>query len=240
MKDLTPKFLLVSLSVLTATGLFFTIFNWFDSLKIPFIARGNINAANLNASLTTNSDVANLLELQKKDTDLDTISDYDELYVYKTSPYIADSDSDGYPDGEEVKNNQDPNCPAGQVCNNSPVASASSTAPALPESADNLTSNQIRSLLLQSGATEQELKNISDSELQKMYQEVATEAAKAQAGSDVSNSDSTIEQASQLTPDQIRALLKEQGATNEELNKLSDNDLLNLWQEIIKEQQTQQ
>jgi len=51
-----------------------------------------------------------------KDTDGDGLTDIDELNIYKTSPYIEDTDSDGFLDGEEVKSNNDPNCPAGKDC----------------------------------------------------------------------------------------------------------------------------
>ena len=63
-----------------------------------------INGGNTNADLAA---------LKSKDTDGDGLSDYDELYVYHTSPYIKDSDSDGIPDGVEVANGTDPNCPQG-------------------------------------------------------------------------------------------------------------------------------
>lgn len=57
------------------------------------------------------------LELQKtKDTDRDGLSDYDELYLYHTSPYLADSDSDGIQDAVEIAQGTDPNCPSGKPC----------------------------------------------------------------------------------------------------------------------------
>ncbi len=43
-----------------------------------------------------------------KDTDSDSISDYDELNFYKTDPLSADSDSDGFIDGVEILNGYDP------------------------------------------------------------------------------------------------------------------------------------
>lgn len=60
---------------------------------------------------------AELLETQKKtDTDGDGLSDYDESYTYKTSPYLKDSDSDGDQDNIEIAMRTDPNCPKGKTC----------------------------------------------------------------------------------------------------------------------------
>jgi len=57
-----------------------------------------------------------LSELRNKDTDEDGLNDYDEQYIYQTSPYIQDSDSDGIDDKKEIENGSNPNCPAGQDC----------------------------------------------------------------------------------------------------------------------------
>ncbi|MCE9586659.1 hypothetical protein K8R04_05130 [Candidatus Uhrbacteria bacterium] len=78
------------------------------------------------------SERANELEASKtKDTDRDGLSDYSELYVYRTSPYLGDTDSDGIPDAIEIAQASDPNCPAGTTCiqiaNQQPTGSASST-----------------------------------------------------------------------------------------------------------------
>src|SRR3989338_5383798 len=54
--------------------------------------------------------------LRFRDTDKDGINDFDELYVYTTSPYLADTDSDGTPDAKEIAEGTDPVCPKGKVC----------------------------------------------------------------------------------------------------------------------------
>ncbi len=54
--------------------------------------------------------------LKKQDTDSDSIDDYRELYVYKTSPYLKDSDSDGTEDNIELAQGQDPNCAPSMPC----------------------------------------------------------------------------------------------------------------------------
>lgn len=70
---------------------------------------------------------------RNKDTDHDGLSDWEEVNLYKTSPYITDTDGDGVPDGAEVKNGTDPNCPTGKTCaaeivgTNASASSSSST-----------------------------------------------------------------------------------------------------------------
>ncbi len=55
-------------------------------------------------------------ELKKLDTDHDNISDFDELFIYRTSPYLEDTDSDGFSDKVEIESGNDPNCPKGKAC----------------------------------------------------------------------------------------------------------------------------
>lgn len=61
--------------------------------------------------------------LKEQDTDSDGISDFDELYVFRTSPFLEDSDSDGINDGDEIADQTDPNCPRGKTCRQRSVAS---------------------------------------------------------------------------------------------------------------------
>ncbi len=59
--------------------------------------------------------------LKKQDTDADGLNDYNELYVYKTSPYLKDTDSDGTDDGLEISQGGDPNCAPNMPCATVPV-----------------------------------------------------------------------------------------------------------------------
>jgi hypothetical protein len=72
-----------------------------------------------------------IAKLKGQDTDSDGLSDYDELYVFRTSPFLADSDSDGIPDGVEVQQGTDPNCPKGSTCR-SPSLGSDQTQPTEP------------------------------------------------------------------------------------------------------------
>jgi len=67
--------------------------------------------------------------LQMVDTDHDTLTDWEEINFYNTSPYLPDTDSDGIADGVEIKNGTNPLCPEGQICNEEEqvLESASST-----------------------------------------------------------------------------------------------------------------
>ncbi|PJA45109.1 hypothetical protein CO174_04710 [Candidatus Uhrbacteria bacterium CG_4_9_14_3_um_filter_50_9] len=153
--------------------------------------------------LTTGEREAEALEESKtKDTDGDGLVDYDELYIYKTSPYIIDSDSDGYSDYEEVYSGNDPGCPVGRTCSSvdGDAEEATTTNPALEElieaEADSelagvdidlsdpesiteylqtVTMNEVRAALLESGVSQEELDAIDDETLAKLFYETLSE-----------------------------------------------------------------
>lgn len=127
--------------------------------------------------------------LRFRDTDKDGLSDFDELYVYGTSPYLADTDSDGIPDGQEVKFGKNPLCVEGQNCGLSPEIAAmdaanSSTAMIDPSLAVPTTSApldlqgaiqdpvQVRKMLIDAHVSPDVVNKVSDADLMKMITEI--------------------------------------------------------------------
>ena len=143
------------------------------------------------AANNQNISVSELVGSVQKDTDGDGLSDYDELNVYHTSIYLADTDSDGYSDKEEVNSGNDPNCPAGQNCS---LPEEGANLPELPNldiselnamsdvNAEDLKEveklfsggasvEQIKDILISAGMTAEELSQIPDEEIMKIYLE---------------------------------------------------------------------
>lgn len=127
------------------------------------------------------SEVTGVDALRYRDTDHDGLTDFDELYVYGTSPYLYDTFSYGFSDKEVIAKGL-PLCPKGQDCstvaeNNTTVLNASATTTVLggetaalgaaPEDLSVLLSDpkKIRALLLQSGVQADVLTKVSDKDL---------------------------------------------------------------------------
>lgn len=141
-------------------------------------------ALNNGVPYTTKEDINTNEALIYRDTDKDGLNDFDELYVYITSPYLADTDSDSIDDKVEVDKGSDPLCPQGQNCN-SPIltgeglvsASVSSTllepVPAGQDLSSSLSSPaEIRKMLLANGFDQKLLEQTSDLDLMSMVKEI--------------------------------------------------------------------
>lgn len=127
--------------------------------------------------------------LRFRDTDKDGLNDFDELYVYGTSAYLADSDSDGILDGDEIKSGLNPNCVEGQDCSFTPDAAAvavnvtntlnsTMAVPAEQPAADLGQAIQdpvqVRKMLIGAGVDKNVVAKFSDADLMKMIAEIMT------------------------------------------------------------------
>lgn len=129
-----------------------------------------------------------MMEQQVKDTDGDGLSDYDELYVHGSSPYLKDTDGDGYNDMTEVEAGTDIDCAAGETCyedqyaaetelfedivpSDSQVDQEVSLAD-LQDIVTGMTADEIRDLLIASGADSEAVAVLTDDELKELMAEV--------------------------------------------------------------------
>lgn len=143
---------------------------------------------------------AELAAARSRDTDGDGLSDYDEINTSKTSPYLKDSDSDGYDDKAEIAMKTDPNCPEGQNCfSSSGEATTTGSVPLAQTSISNptisITPDYIRQLMRQNGATDAQISSLTDDELMAAYKsyleanpEVAASLASQGISTDISAS----------------------------------------------------
>ena len=129
------------------------------------------------------------------DTDGDGLSDLDELDRVRTSPFLADSDSDGKTDAEEVAAGTNPNCPEGKTCVEEPKpenandmedmsalslealgielpsSDATPTRPVAPSPAVSaaMTPQELRSALIRQGVPSATVNALSDEQLMASY-----------------------------------------------------------------------
>ncbi len=191
--------------ILLAAAAVFVIVFWVWQMQAHIKGPFNYQVASSSGTSTAETDYINLLK--NTDTDHDGLSDYDEIYVYHTSPYLADTNSDGISDKDSIARGIDPVCPKGQNCSGSldtshvaanstasSTTTASSSLNALnPATADetalkNALNGQsdaatLRQLLISSGASATDLNKISDADLMKSYQETLQSQSQSQVQS---------------------------------------------------------
>lgn len=142
-------------------------------------------ALNNSVPYTTKDDINTNEALIYRDTDKDGLNDFDELYVYITSPYLADTDSDGLTDQVEVEKGSDPLCPQGQNCaeagisgeavvgNISPSSTLVEPGPPEQDLSEVLANpDEVRKMLLASGFDKSILDKLSDTDLMNMVKEI--------------------------------------------------------------------
>lgn len=157
-------------------------------------------------------------DLKNKDTDKDSLSDWDELNIYKTSPYLADSDSDGISDYDEIKKGTDPNCPTGQTCNGTSSLDAATNP--TPDAQDALLNNLLN----------QAVSNSVTPEVSPVV--TPNNSGKELTAEEKANFKKLL--GDTKDPAVIRNFLLANGANPATINSVSDQDLQKVLDELLK------
>jgi hypothetical protein len=191
----------IALIVFAIVIIIFGTFNLKAKLKTPFnyqvTSTNQQNGICTGANCPSNNNSTANADTKNKDTDQDGLSDYDEINIYGTSPYLEDSDSDGTTDKKAVDQGICPNCPSTKA------TTKVNTSDQVVSDAQSDTINSIQ-------------KNSSLNQLDKAAQEIQTQSS----GSGLLSSDPTE------IVKTLRAMLIQKGMNKEILDKISDEDLL--------------
>ncbi len=191
-KSNSARHFLYIILILAGFGLLGGYWSIKTSIEQPLAFVKNSTSTSLSLTNTSTNATAAIEGLKNKDSDGDGLSDYDELNKYGTSPYLADSDSDGKTDKQEIDAKNDPNCPENTACTPialfTPTFSGTNTNSGTNSAIDSLdnsntntgsTSNidlaQLRTTLRNAGATQADLDAMSDADLLALYQSVVSE-----------------------------------------------------------------
>ena len=179
------------------------------------------------------------------DTDGDGLTDLEETSVYETSAYIADSDSDGISDGEEVDLGENPLCPRGRVCTRGNLGVPFSETPQAPDfsgtiqasgsdlsniasGSQDVSIEEIKQLLIDSGASEAEVNKIPENKLRELYAETA-------GTPEISQHQELANALLSQDPQKIREMLKEQGVAPDVLDQVSDEELKEIFKSAFEQ-----
>lgn len=240
------RFFLIFLLLITVSAVVLSYLQFKQNLEGPFFS----NYLDLKRSefrdkykvITNVNNAAQAEELQKKDSDLDGLSDYEEIYVFHTNPYLEDTDSDSTWDKQEVLAGTDPNCPTGQDCSASTPPTESNTATEMQINQDEfntlLNSNtaalpnlnlagidmsQIQDLLLSGQMSLKDL-GIDNPEMQQMLDQLKTQPANTN-GLETGDKQELIDSLQNMTPAQLRQELEAKGMDKAALDKIDDQTL---------------
>jgi len=216
------KFFLLLISLLGGAALVFGAREVFKNFYTPYPKIAGKNSQPINSELENfYQNYSAIIALQNKDTDADGLSDYDELYIYNTSPYLSDTDADGLDDKAELAGGSDPLCASGQNCE---LAISKNSG---DEVLKNLTGSLDVSL------NPEIYKENSD--LQFLDQAIP-DTAVANSGDLGTTSDLELTLENILSsPESLRKFLLTNGMKQEDLDKLSDQELLLAVEEAMGE-----
>ncbi|OGY89785.1 MAG: hypothetical protein A3B30_01120 [Candidatus Komeilibacteria bacterium RIFCSPLOWO2_01_FULL_52_15] len=228
----SEKALIALVVLIGGGGLVWGGYSTVQDIRGP-LSRGAIHNAGALLALTNISGADQTDALKSKDTDEDGLSDYDEVYLFDTSPYLADSDSDTLSDPDELKAGTDPNCPKGQTCQGvrliTPNTRISDIFPQFSTSTISLkdkTISDFRQILLEQGYDPQKLAAIDDETLLIILQETL------KIQDEQAHATSTEEFDVPVNYDDVRLLLISLGVPENEVYNMSNQDIADLLEQL--------
>jgi len=186
-----------------------------------------------------------LAALKSQDTDKDGLNDFDEKFVYQTSPYLADSDSDGFSDKDEIMAKSNPLDPKSTpenkiVTTETPLeervfkAPLTGTSEPAAVSSGEVSAQEIKDLLVTRGGLSRDLVDkLDDNTLKKLYNET-----KEETGIDLTTLETPqglVGQFSNLDTQQLRQLLISQGIDPKMLEGIDDETLKSLFLQALQQ-----
>ena len=257
----SQKLLLVCLTILAVGIVSFGIMQISYRIHQPFLGTNQ-----LSKELTVDLGQIDLAELQSKldaaqtkDTDGDGLTDFTERVIYQTSIYLADSDSDGYNDKEEIDAGSAPLNSQSTPLNIGQESLVTQTETKTEEPSEQLSAEEIKRALQLAGVDQAVLQQIDQQTLIDLYrqtvQQTGTDLLQLQQqqqqrqqpgdspliGQDL-DIDEIREQSNQLAKQQlqemdikeIRQLLLVNGMDLETLNQIDDQTLRTLLAQILQ------
>jgi len=116
----TEKFFIIFLVIMTFSALVLGYLQFKKNIEGPlfpsYLSQKRSEERQKYLNVNSSATEQDVIKLQNQDSDLDGLSDYQEIYIYNTNPYLEDTDGDSVWDKQEVDANTDPNCPTGQNC----------------------------------------------------------------------------------------------------------------------------
>jgi len=213
----TSKKIDLILIILGFSALFLGLLNIKSTLVSSFqkgFNWNNVIASSEQKSASPSTALQKIIELKNKDTDHDGLSDYDEINIYHTNPYLKDTDGDGIPDGQEVKDGTNPNCPQGQNCGSfktSPLNRKAST-----------TKQEVSKFFSVNSPSSSFTKN-SSFEKNTSSSLSTNEAARLMSG--------------KASLAEVKQMLLQAGMSPQDLNKIPDKSIMQMYYQMVKEYQ---
>lgn len=246
--------LLAIVLVACVAAFFFGFFHILNTIRTSTGA-DKIAQANTNALGAVGQEIQTL---KSKDTDGDGLSDYDELYVDKTSPYLKDSDGDGTSDSAEITQGTDPNCPQGEVCSalgqpaNENANAGTNSVLGVNQGGTGtgqFTASELRQMLRDAGAPATQLDAMTDEQIIAAYQQAYEQQTNSNTGTATGNSAGSsngsvpsnttdLSGLKNFTPAQIREFLQSGGADEATLNQMDDATLQAIFQSALDNMNT--